>query len=84
MKKFQVRGMSRWKLPTFIICVGFQRCDVSDLEILSHWQLATLIICVGFQRRDVLDLLMLSSEVDWVIVEILSPSTLSIPAILTI
>ena len=52
--------------------------------MLSRWQLATLIICVGFLRRDVLDLLTFSSEVDCVIVEILSSGTPSRPDVVTI
>ena len=67
-----------------MIYIGFWRCDVSDLKILSRWQLATLIICEGFRRRDVLDLEMMSSEADWVIVEILSLATLSIPSVVKI
>ena len=80
----QVWGMSWWKMPIFIIYVVFQTRDVSDLWILSRWQLATLINCVGFWRRDVLDLWILFSEVDCVIVKILSSATPLIPAVVSI
>ena len=62
----QVWDMRRWQLPIFIICFGYQRRDVSYLEMLSCWQLVTLIICVRFWRREVLDLKMLFPEVNWV------------------
>ena len=52
--------------------------------MLSRWQLATLIICVGFLGRDDLDLLIFSSEVDCVIVEILSSETPSRPDVVKI
>ena len=80
----QVRDMSLWQIPTFIICVSFWRRDVSDLEMLSRWQLAALIIFVRFWRRNALDLWMLYLEVDWVIVEILSSATPLGPAAITI
>ena len=67
-----------------MIYIGFQRRDFSDLSMLSHWKLATLIICVGFRRREVSELEMLFSEVDWVIVEILSSATPSRPDVVTI
>ena len=31
---FQGRGMSWWKSPTFISCVGLKKLDGSELEIL--------------------------------------------------
>ena len=77
-------GMSWWQLATLIICVGFQRCGVLELDMIilevdweiffqgggmSWWQLTTLTICVGFWRRDISDFEMLFLEFDWVIVK---------------
>ena len=75
IKTSKVWGISWWKMPIFIICVSFWRRDSLDLWMFSCWQLATLIICVRFRRGVVLDLLILSSEVDYVIVKMLSSST---------
>ena len=51
---------------------------------MSWWQLATLITCAGFLSYDVLDLEILFSEVDWVIVEMLSSATPSRPSAVAI
>ena len=39
---------------------------------------------LGFERHDVSDLEMLFLEIDWVIVNMLSSATLSVPAVVTI
>ena len=43
----QVWGMSQWQLPTFIICVGFQRRDIVYLSMLYlevYWVIVKTLI----------------------------------------
>ena len=82
--------MSWWKLPTLIICVGFRRRDILDLEMrfwevewvtiyqgwgMSWWKLYNFIIYAVFQKLYGLDLEGLVLDVDLVISESPSSST---------